>query len=133
MPCNATSDRLVSRRSASVIDGQMAGDGGFDPLGIAGETRGYRVGSSYIHISRIFIHIYLGIVCVDYSIRIFYRLQYPIFEHLYYSFICVNITDSKGKLYRMRDIELKHARIAMLAAIGWYCTVVYCTVLRVAY
>ena len=71
MPCNATSDRLVSRRSASVIDGQMAGDGGFDPLGIAGETRGYRVGSSYIHISRIFIHIYLGIVCVDYSIRIF--------------------------------------------------------------
>ena len=54
--------RLLSRKAGSVIDGKLAGDVGFDPLGIA---------------------------------------------------------DTKPKLKRMREIELKHARIAMLATIGW--------------
>lgn len=54
--------RLQSRKGGSVIDGTMAGDKGFDPLGVS---------------------------------------------------------NSKGKLFRMREIELKHCRIAMLAAVGW--------------
>lgn len=36
-----------------------------------------------------------------------------------FGFDPLGIADSKPKLKRMREIELKHARIAMLATIGW--------------
>ena len=54
--------RSYSRKQRSVIDGSMAGDYGFDILGIA---------------------------------------------------------NTKARLKRLREIELKHARLAMLAAVGW--------------
>ena len=54
--------RSYSRKQGSVIDGSMAGDYGFDVLGVV---------------------------------------------------------KTKARLKRMREIELKHARLAMLAAVGW--------------
>jgi hypothetical protein len=37
----------------------------------------------------------------------------------------LGISDTKPKLKRMREIELKHARIAMLATIGWPISGIY--------
>ena len=87
----------------SYLDGKMAGDIGFDPLGLAALARPFSLGPQS------------GMA----SLRLNPALFAKSVEERQQAFAGLTSKERESAVLWMREAEIKHARLAMLAAAGW--------------